>query len=107
MKILKPKKMMALIILMTATGAAVAGSIGELDSSSRRMVREAELDGYGRKAKVDDNAQPGVSIQNQLDEFGKKKCIVSAGNVVTKKIEHGGRIENKTIVTGNIINVCQ
>lgn len=107
MKILKHPKLLVLVLLMSATGAVVAGTIGGLDSSSRRLVREAELEGYGSKPKAGDNAQPGVLIQNQLDEAGKKKCIVSAGNVITSKIEHGGRIENKTIVTGNIINVCQ
>lgn len=85
----------------------MADAIGGLDSSSRRMVREAELEGYGRKAKVDENAQPNILIQNKVDELGKKKCIISAGNVVTSKIERGSRLENKTIVTGNIINVCQ
>lgn len=107
MKIFNHPNILLLVCLMSATGSVMADSIGGLDSNSRRLVREAELEGYGRKPKVDENAQPGVVIQNRIDEFGKKKCIISAGNVVTSKIEHGGRLENKTIVTGNIINVCQ
>ena len=60
---------LALVFLMTLTGSVMADAIGGLDSSSRRMVREAELEGYGRKPKVDENAQPSILIQNKVDEY--------------------------------------
>lgn len=96
-------------------GQNTAGSLGELDTTSRRLVREAEMSKYGAngssvqqkasQSQTQDN--PGVLIQNTIDASGRKKCVVSAGRVVSGDVKRGSSVENRTIVTGNIVNVCQ
>jgi hypothetical protein len=87
--------------------------LADLDSSSRRIVREAELGSFRGKG---ENYQgglnstpgaPGVFIQNTVDQFGRKTCSVSAGQVATGTIKKGSSTQNVTVVTGNVVNVCQ
>lgn len=90
---------------------APTGSISELDTTSRRMVRESEMNVFNSTnpptATNEKNINPGLLIQNTVDSKGQKKCIVSAGKVITGEIRRGSSVENRTVVTGNIVNVCQ
>ena len=87
------------------------GSLTGLDTTSRRMVRESEMSTFDstKKAVAPTVNTPnhGLLIQNTIDAQGHKKCVVSAGKVVTGEVHRGSSVENKTIVTGNIVNVCQ
>lgn len=102
MRVIKP---VLFIITIHFACIAYAGPIGQLDSSSRRAVRDAQLEGYGgtTKQKV---GRDGVNVQNQVDAKGRVKCIVSVGNVIVDDRRRGNRIENNTIVTGDIVNAC-
>ena len=87
------------------------GALSDLDTTSRRLVRESEMNNFNAtKSTTAPTARisnPGLLIQNTIDTHGNKKCIVSAGKVVTGEVHRGSSVENRTIVTGNIVNVCQ
>ena len=91
---------------------ASSGALNQLDTSSRKLVRESDMKKYGTNniggaATPQDVANPGVLIQNTIDAHGHKKCIVSVGKLVNGEVRWGSTVENRTIVMGNIVNVCQ
>lgn len=87
------------------------GALSGLDTTSRRLVRESEMSTFDvTKKTIAPTAEipnPGILIQNTIDAHGQKKCVVSAGKVVTGDVHRGSSVEYRTIVTGNIVNVCQ
>lgn len=86
----------------TTSSSSRGGALTNLDSTSRRLVREVEMEQKGKS-----NQNPGLLIQNTIEADGHKKCVVSAGQVMTGEVKRGSTVENRTIVTGDVINVCQ
>lgn len=94
-----------------AGSIGTTGEISGFDTTSRRLIRESEMSTYdATKEAIAPNAKvhnPGLLIQNTIDTHGHKKCVINAGKVVTGEVRRGSSIESRTIVTGNIVNVCQ
>lgn len=89
-----------------------SGSASQLDTASRRLIQESDMGRFsgGKNAVVGETSSvsnPGVLIQNSIDAQGHKKCIISAGKVINGEVKRGSATESRTIVTGNIVNVCQ
>lgn len=103
----------SLNLLIGYSPAQSAGLI-ELDSASRRSIRESEVDRYGsRNDRADSSNQnsmtsePAVIVNNTVNASGEKKCVVKVGDVKTIQNNKGIRQENITYVDGSVINVCE
>lgn len=92
---------------------AFAGGVQDLDATSRRAVREAQMEQYGagRGAKsskqADETQKSPVSITDAIGASGRKKCVVKVGDVISSERLRGARQESITYVDGNIVNVCE
>jgi hypothetical protein len=101
------------ILLFNITSAKCAGGLIDLDSEARRSIRDAELDRFGTKKNHTNTNSPSitkeesVTINNNTNVNGDKKCIMSIGNVKNIQNTKGMRQENITYVDGSVINVCE
>lgn len=98
---------LALFSVFHAT-ETLAGGVGSLDAESRRAVREAQMGRYGGRAQggsVEYRDRSGVAVQN--DVRGRRtNCTTQVGQVNNNEVRHGNRIQQVTVVEGNVVNVC-
>lgn len=89
-------------------GQACANGVGNLDAENRRAVREAQMSRFGSRdqgGSSNNLNRPGVVVQN--DGRGRRNnCTTQVGQSNNYGTQHGMRVQQVTVVEGNIVNVC-
>lgn len=98
------------LVLFAALHAAeaLASGVGNLDADSRRAVREAQMSRFGGRTQggsAEYRDRSGVAVQN--DARGRRtNCTTQVGQVNSQETRRGNRIQQVTVVEGNVVNVC-
>lgn len=102
------------VILLLAESEVFANGVSGLDADSRRSVREAQMSRFGSPQARNQNGNRNIStspngspaaVQNTSRDH-KRACTTQIGHMTNYGSQHGTRVQQITVVDGNVINVC-